>query len=618
MTPLTLKIRQTLFSLTFFVFMSFTVKAQDCQTLIWSDEFDQSTLDLGSWQYDIGNGTGGWGNNEKQYYTDRTDNIKLEDGKLVITAKAETYGGQNYTSAKITSAGKRYFLYGRMEASIKLPRTQGMWPAFWMMPQNSFYGGWPRSGEIDIMEMRGSNVYSSHGTIHLGPDYANRRYIEGTYSGLDDLSDDFHTYAVEWKEDTISWYVDDVNFHNVSRTSVAPSDWPFDKEFFLIFNLAIGGWFGGDPNGTTVFPQTMEVNYVRVYSNPNTLHISGATKAIAGQTYQYTVTNGTADSYTWTLPAGATLVSGQGNDTINVLWGNTGGEIELEVTRGVCGSSTFYKTVNIIPNGCDVYFNDFETNVLLSYSPTTTGIQYDASSGNPGVNSVNNSSTVALYKRNPGDQYDVLKYDVNFLPTSVDYENGNNALYMDVYTGAPVGTEILWQFENKAKAGLAYPSGRRAVFRGVTTVQNQWQRIKFSLQNRPDLGTSPTAIDQFTILFRPNSYTSDTYYIDNLMRRDVLNCGVLTSVENAMEQNFMVSPNPAHDRVDITMRAMPSGKTEIVIMDVLGSERMRRTYEVSAASQIESIDITSLSPGLYIVYVRQENATIASRKVIVQ
>jgi hypothetical protein len=274
--------------------------------------------------------------------------------------------------------------------------------------------------------------------------------------------------------------------------------------------------------------------------------------------------------------------------------------------------------VSVIPNGCDVYFDDFETNTLLYYSTATTGISYDASTTNPGTNSVNGSSTVALYQRNPGEQYDALKYDVNFLPTSVDYENGNDVLYMDIYTAAPVGSEVLWQFENKARVSSAYPSGRRAVFRAVTTVQNQWERLKFVLQSRPDLGTSPTSIDQFTFLFRANTYTSDTYYIDNLMRRDVLNCGLLTSVENSLEKNFIISPNPAHDQIDITMSAMPAGKRDIVVTDVLGSERIKHSYDLQASSLMESLDISALSPGVYIIYVKQEGATILSRKVIKQ
>jgi hypothetical protein len=358
---------------------------------------------------------------------------------------------------------------------------------------------------------------------------------------------------------------------------------------------------------------------VRVYSNPNSLHITGSSKAIAGDTYEYTVDNGSADSYQWTVPAGATLVSGQGTKTIKVKWGTTGGDITLNVERGQCGASSFSKRVNIIPSGCNVYFGDFQSENLLSYSPSTTGVQYNAAIANPAPNAVNNSSTVALYQRNPGEEYDVLIYDVNFLPTSLDYENGNNALYMDVYTSAPIGTEILWQFENKAKAGLPYPSGRRAIFRAYTTVQNQWERIKFSFGNVAHWQTNPTTIDQFTILFRPQTYTSEVYYIDNIMRRDVLNCGVITSnLNSAFEQNFVLSPNPAHDKLDLTMRGMPAGKTEVVITDLVGNERIKRFYDLTGSDMLESIDLAPLNPGLYVLYMRQDNATILSRKVIVQ
>jgi len=617
MTQLRLMSGKTIMCIALFMIASFTVKAQQCPTLIWSDEFDQSSLNLSDWSFQTGGG--GYGNNELQNYTNRSQNLSLVDGKLVITALAESYGGNNYTSAKIWTNGKQSFKYGRMEAKMKLPKTQGLWPAFWMMPQSSVYGGWPRSGEIDIMEMKGGDVKTTYGTIHYGTDPStDHKYRGAAYTGLDDLSADFHVYAVEWKQDTISWYIDDVNFYTITKTDIGSYAWPFDQNFYIILNLAVGGDFGGNPNGTTVLPQSLEVEYVRVYSNPNSLHINGAAKVIAGQTYTYSISNGTASSYAWTVPSGATIVSGQGTNTINVSWGSNGGDVSVDAVVGLCGHYTYDKAVHVIPNGCDVSFDDFEANTLLSYSTSTSGVMYDAAAANPGTNSVNSSSTVALYKRNPSEQYDILQYDVNFLPTSVDYENGNNVLFMDVYTAAPINSEILWQFENRAKTSQTYPSGRRAVFRAVTTVQNQWERLKFVLQSRPDLGTSPTTIDQFTFLFRANTYTTDTYYIDNLMRRDVLNCGLVTSVEHAMEQNFIVSPNPAQDQLDITMHSMPAGKVDIVIMDILGLERMRSSYEVNGSSQVESINIQSLSPGLYVVYVRQEGATIVSRKVIVQ
>ncbi|MDB5274426.1 MAG: Glucan endo,3-beta-D-glucosidase [Chitinophagaceae bacterium] len=597
--------------------MPYAVMAQQCPTLVWSDEFNQATLNTADWNYDTGGG--GYGNNELENYTSRSQNIGLSSGNLVITALKEDYQTEHYTSAKINTYGKQHFTYGRMEARIKLPSTQGLWPAFWMMPEDSYYGSWPQSGEIDIMEEKGSDPTTDYGTIHYGTDAgAGHKYKGGTYSGSVDLSLDFHIYAVEWKPDTISWYIDDVNYYTVTKTDLGTSNWPFDKDFFIILNLAVGGNFGGDPNASTVFPQTMEVDYVRVYNNVNTLHITGTTKAFANQTYTYSVTNGSADSYTWAVPSGATIVSGQGTNTINVQWGTTGGDVSVAVVKNPCAAYTIYKTVSVIPNGCDLYFDDFESNQLLSYSTATTGVAYNGSSSNPLANSVNSSSTVCLYQRNSYEQYDALKYDVNFLPTSTDYENGHDVLFMDMYTAAPVGTIINWQFENKAKASSAYPSGRRAIFQGKTTVQNQWERIKFTLLTRPDLGTDPTTIDQFTILFDPNTYTNDTYYIDNLMRRDVYNCGLVTSVQNAMEQNFIISPNPAQDQLNVSMQSLPSGQMDVSVMDVLGVEHIQQSYTITSSSQQETIDISQLKPGMYIVYAKQGDAMILSRKIIVQ
>ena len=597
--------------------LSFTSMAQQCPTLVWSDEFDQATLNTADWNYDTG--AGGYGNNELENYTNRPQNVSLSNGKLIITALAESYQTENYTSGKIDTYGKQHFTYGRMEAKIKLPKTQGLWPAFWMMPEDSYYGSWPQSGEIDIMEEKGSDPTTVYGTIHYGTDPgAGHLYKGGTHSGIDDLSDDFHIYAVEWKPDTISWYIDEINYYTVTKTDLGASAWPFDKDFFIILNLAVGGNFGGNPNGSTVFPQTMEVDYVRVYNNTNMLHISGTTTALANQTYTYTATNGSADSYSWTVPSDATIVSGQGTNTINVKFGATSGDILLTVVKGTCAAYTIEQTVTVIPDGCDLYFDDFESNQLLSYSSTTSGVAYNATYGNPSPNTVNGSSTVCRYQRNGGVQYDILQYGVNFLPTSVDYENGNDVLFMDVYTSAPIGTLITWQFENKAKTALAYPSGRRAIFQGKTTVQNQWERIKFPFQSIPSYGTAPTEIDQFTILFDPNTYTSDVYFIDNLMRRDVANCGLVTAVESATEQNFVVSPNPAHDHILLSMQELSADRLDVMVTDVLGKEIIKTSYTVTSSSQQEFIDITTLQPGLYILYARQGDKTMLSRKIIVQ
>jgi beta-glucanase (GH16 family) len=259
--------------------------------LVWSDEFDGTTLDLSSWEYQIGNGQSyglpaGWGNNELQYYTNFANNVNVADGKLTITARQQNFGGASYTSARIRTRGKRDFLYGRIEASIKIPSTPGVWPAFWMLPTNSPYGGWASSGEIDIME---SVNYAdrSYGTIHYGAGWPNNQHRGGTLADGRDFSDNFHVYAIEWEPDEIRWYVDDDNFLTLTSnqwfSDNAPGNAraPFDTPFHILLNVAVGGNFPGDPNGASQFPQTMEVDYVRVYG-ANQVPYNGAPIALPG------------------------------------------------------------------------------------------------------------------------------------------------------------------------------------------------------------------------------------------------------------------------------------------------------------------------------------------------
>ena len=597
-----------------FTFLSYTANAQ-CTTLLWSDEFNGTSLNTTNWNYNTGNpGV----NNELEYYTSRSQNVSVSGGNLIITALKENYSGSSYTSGKLDSYGKQSFKYGRFEASIKLPTTQGLWPAFWMMPESSVYGSWPTSGEIDIMEEQGSNPYKDFGTIHYGSSVANAKSSGGTYTGINDLSAGFHTYAVEWKPDTINWYLDNHNYYTVTRTSIAPEAWPFDQNFFFILNVAVGGWFGGDPDGTTVFPQTMEVDYVRVYSNPYTVFVNGKDEALENETYSYYIKDSLATSYNWSVPSGSTIVSGQGTDSIQVTWGSTSGDVSVAVTTASCGTSTFSKNIPVVANGCHLIFEDFESNRLISYS-SSTGTTYNPSSSNPASNAVNSSSTVAYYKRNP-IQYDLLYYSTDIINNSVTYENGTRTLYMDVYTNAPVGTVINWQFENQKLTQQSYPVGRRAVFVGKTTVQNQWETIKFTFNSKPDNSTPPTSIDQFTFLFDPGNYTSYNFYFDNLKRNDATACattGTQTVVYD--QQNLSVSPNPAHDQLGISLEGL-SGNTsvQISLSDLLGAEQIRKNYSIEGTTLETSVDISRLSPGMYVLLVKQGDNSFSSKKIVVQ
>lgn len=231
-------------------------------TLTWHDEFDGDQIDRTNWTYDIGGH--GWGNGEMQYYTDRPENARLENGFLVIEARQEKYGGSYYTSARLKSEGLREFQYGRLEARLKVPEGKGLWPAFWMLGSNFKQVGWPDCGEIDIMEYVGKEPDLILGTLH-GPGYSGALGISKWNRQTYNIADDFHTYAIEWDENQITWFYDGEAYHTVTREDVGSRPWVFDQPFFFIINLAIGGTLGGMVSPQTVFPAQYLVDYVRVY-----------------------------------------------------------------------------------------------------------------------------------------------------------------------------------------------------------------------------------------------------------------------------------------------------------------------------------------------------------------
>ena len=242
--------------------------------LVWADEFDQpngSPPNATNWVYDLGGD--GWGNNELQTYTDRRVNSRIENGHLVIEALQEKFKGKDgktrdYTSARLKTLGKQSWAYGRIEARMKLPRGQGIWPAFWMMGDNIRTLGWPTAGEIDIMENIGKEPSIVHGTIH-GPGYSGAGGIGGSYTMPDGkiIADDFHVFAIEWQTTKITWLMDDHAYFDVTPEKLpSGKKWVYDHPHFILLNLAVGGHWPGNPNATTQFPQRLTVDYVRVYS----------------------------------------------------------------------------------------------------------------------------------------------------------------------------------------------------------------------------------------------------------------------------------------------------------------------------------------------------------------
>ncbi len=276
-----ISIKKSLLLLPVFAFCFFAIsscnkdKTQTVTTftkLVKSDEFNTNGApDATLWSYEIGKGAfnDGWGNNELQYYTNRPSNVMVNNGNLEITARQESFMGSQYTSGRIITRGKFEKAYGRYEARIKLPSGQGIWPAFWLLGANCAIGNgpgtvWPQCGEIDIMENRGQEPTRIQGTVH-GLGYSGGNAITKSYYLQNERFDnDFHVFGIEWGPEYINFYVDDQLYNQITPSKVT-GQWVFDHPFYIILNLAVGGSFVGNPSAATVFPQTMLVDYVRVY-----------------------------------------------------------------------------------------------------------------------------------------------------------------------------------------------------------------------------------------------------------------------------------------------------------------------------------------------------------------
>ncbi len=325
-----------------FSLLPFLAQAQ-CYELVWSDEFNTGNQpDPTYWTYDLGTGNSGWGNNEIQVYTNKTENVRIEDGHLIIQALRQN--GNNWTSARVKSQGRYSFTYGRIAFRAKLPAGSGTWPALWMLGDNITEIGWPACGEIDVMEHVGKDPGSVHASLHTPS--SSGATVNTRTRNVSDFSSAFHLYEAEWTPDAIIFSIDGQPFYTYNPASKTASTWPFDAPQFIIMNVAMGGNFGSDPQYETgnqrngVDPNltsaTMEVDYVRVYQTTADPQVTGPDLVNPGESgLTYSVDQTIEGSYTWTVPSDATIISGQGTSTIEVNWGADPGDVAVSI-EGAC------------------------------------------------------------------------------------------------------------------------------------------------------------------------------------------------------------------------------------------------------------------------------------------
>ncbi|MGK0365451.1 MAG: beta-glucanase (GH16 family) [Saprospiraceae bacterium] len=638
-------------------FLSFTLNAQ-CWNLVWEDEFFGSTLDATKWSHQTGGG--GWGNNELQNYTDRIDNTVVVGGVLQITAKEEFFGGNDYTSARIRTINQGDFTYGKMEASIKAPSGQGIWPAFWMMPTDNTYGIWPSSGEIDIMELLGHQTNITYGTAHYGNSFSDKSSSGGSFNTGTPFSDAFHTYSVEWGPTQIKWFIDGFNFHTMDDTDADFNTylWPFNHDFHFILNVAVGGDWPGSPDATTVFPATMEVDWVRVYQKLEDIKISGndlVEPSIAGSAYQVPTVTGM--TYNWTAPSGVTITSGQGTPQITVNWGTIGGDVTVDITDG-CSTESIVLSVTVSANLWDNYNFEsgysnwrtinsnganaaFNLDVVNPYEATTSACvqvtslppnRWDTQLGRANIDWIPGENyTLSFWAKGTTTGHDL---DIAFInQESFVYYAGTTFFITDQWAeysfsyNAPVSATVLCNFDLGDEIGtfcfdemlfarsvllpleLAYFEAERTE-KGF--VQLSWQTLAeenlshFVAQRSQDLRTweaiedlyASNAPDIYDLLDK-SPFLGESYY--RLKSVDFDGTTYLSSVVKIEQtaNDLLISPNPMTDFFQIK----GEGIEEVRIYNLTGE--LVRNVTLQMDSQSVEVDCSRLTTGVYYVEILQ-------------
>lgn len=478
-----------------------------CEQLVWEENFNGNSLNLQDWEYLYGDGCPnlcGWGNAELQHYTDSPNNVSVQNGVLKITARRDIGSNPEYTSARIRTKGTATFQSGRIEARIKMPIGQGLWPAFWMLPEDYEYGTWPLSGEIDITEVLGQEPNISHGTIHYGAKWPLNQYQGNSINlGGTALHDDFHTYSIEWEQDIIRWYLDGQLFSVKTANDLGTFPWRFDQDFHILLNVAIGGNWPGYPNAGTPFPQSMEVDYIRVYEQPQRAIVSGPKSVFKGQEVRYEVSDLANGNFTWSIDNG-TIIS-QNASSCTVIFNQSGTQnVHVNVSNGSCSSDHTYSV--IVGDDCGVTITNFENRFGAHWTYFTGGYNNIST---PAPNAVNNSPTCANWNL-AGNNEDRITFTTDLIQDASVFSNQELVLAMKIRSNAPQGTQLEIKLQNENIAGTSVNNGVHSSYIGSTGPSGEWTWVYFSLNNLTNSSLS-ASINQ--IMLRPLSTPTFAYTI---------------------------------------------------------------------------------------------------------
>jgi beta-glucanase (GH16 family) len=472
------------------------------------------------------------GNNEAEWYLG--ENAQVSSGTLKITAKKESYQSSDYTSARIRTFDKVGIDLTQdtlVQARIKVPSGgQGLWPAFWLLPSPEVT--WPHGGEIDILEFIGREPFYCQGYMHYGTVYGDKSQRGGPMRLPEPVFEAFHIFSIIKTKDKISWIVDGYEYQSYTSSDIEPKyNWPFERTYYVILNLAVGGDWPGDPDGSTIFPSTMEVDYVRAYSmsGGKTIPLINGTRLVHqdAKGVEYCVFNAGGSSITWEVPGDATFTTSSNSDCIFVDFATASGYVKAFLPSN-CTTEGNYNLS--IPVEVQPFYGVVLTILNSTMQPTLA-------TGNVSV--VNVDYVPALeYTRNISELYDNILIDIPLVNLS-DYLTGNRKFFLDIKTttSAPC-TQVMIQLEDSTMAlPDNYGVGRHSRYQCFLEPTRQWQRVACDFYDRPD--SSVTSVDRVVVLLDPTLVRNDVYYIGSI---DVGLAGCTSNCE-ALQSNGASTDN---------------------------------------------------------------------------
>lgn len=587
--------------------MGMKLKAQDYQ-LVWSDEFNYTGLpDDTKWNYDVGGH--GWGNNELQYYTEkRTENARVENGNLIIEAKKESYGGNDYTSARLVSRQKGDWLYGKIEVRAMLPSGKGTWPAIWMLPTDWSYGDWPASGEIDIMEHVGYEPTKVHGSVHTEA-YNHSINTQKTASyTVDNCETAFHIYSIEWTADKIDFFVDGTKYFTFNNEG-SWDKWPFDKRFHLIFNIAVGGnWGGVEGVDDQIFPQQMQIDYVRVYQPVGEIILDGADYVEPNEAnVVFTATNVSGASYKWTVPEGVQINGSNTANEISVDWGTIEGSVKLEYSKdGTTKNLEIPVKLVTVPENNIYKFDDFDDN-------STQNIIIDNSGANKVyVNEENNELKVEYDVQDKSDwphfkvksERPVKLDNHGYIRVALKTFNQSNSVFVRIDLADIDGIAT-----NKTpvfKLEPIYDDGNYHIYEFDFT--DGWG------SDYPNQGATvnKSRISEAIVYFNYGVYGQDNkqdeFWLDYIEFVDPNTTDIQKISKNGVD--FKIFPNPTQSALFIA-----SEKQKIETIDIYSINGKQYYHQENINKKNQSIDINNLKTGIYILRLTSENDIITKKLI---